>query len=351
VRLRIALASDHAGFHLKEEIKKFLEEEGLSYHDFGTYSPDAVDYPDQARIVAEAVARGEFERGILFCGTGIGVAMAANKVPGIRAALCHDTYSARASREHNDANILALGGRVVGPALAREIVSVWLRSEFLGGRHERRIAKIAEMEREYGERLAAERILCGCSQDDTLAQDIKKGELAEQVAYVARELLKVAGLKPGDILVAGCSTSEIAGQRIGTASSLEIGEQVVQGLLKAAREYQVYLAAQCCEHLNRALVVEAQAAEIYNLEEVTVVPVLKAGGALATAAYRAFHRPVVVSRIQAHAGIDIGDTLIGMHLRPVAVPVRLGVKTIGSAHLTMARTRPALIGGERAVYR
>ncbi|MCG0277028.1 MAG: TIGR01440 family protein [Thermanaeromonas sp.] len=175
--------------------------------------------------------------------------------------------------------------------------------------------------------------------------------MAAQVAYVARELLKVAGLKPGDILVAGCSTSEIAGQRIGTASSLEIGEQVLQGLLEATREYQVYLAVQCCEHLNRALVVEAQAAEIYGLEQVTVVPALKAGGALATAAYRALHRPVVVSSIKAHAGIDIGDTLIGMHLKPVAVPVRLEVKTIGCAHLTLARTRPALIGGERAVYR
>ncbi|WP_084667223.1 TIGR01440 family protein [Thermanaeromonas toyohensis] len=176
-------------------------------------------------------------------------------------------------------------------------------------------------------------------------------DLTEQVAQVTREFLKVAGLKPGQILVVGCSTSEIAGKRIGTASSLEIGEQVVRGLLKATREYQVYLAAQCCEHLNRALVVEAQAAEIYGLEEVTVVPVLKAGGALATATYRALHRPVVVSHIQAHAGMDIGGTLIGMHLKPVAVPVRLEVKTIGAAHLTFARTRPALIGGERAVYR
>lgn len=351
MKLRIALASDHGGFFLKEEIKKFLEEEGFSYYDFGTYSPEAVDYPDQARIVAEAVARGEFERGILCCGTGIGVAVAANKVPGIRAALCHDTYSARASREHNDANILALGGRVVGPALAREIVSVWLKSGFLGGRHARRIAKITEIERDYAGRLVKEEVTCECSPANIFVQGWGEQDLTEQVAHVARELLKVAGLKPGQILVVGCSTSEIAGQRIGTASSLEIGEQVVQGLLKATREYQVYLAAQCCEHLNRALVIEAQAAEIYGLEEVTVVPALKAGGALATAAYRALHRPVVVSRIQAHAGIDIGGTLIGMHLRPVAVPVRLEVKTIGAAHLTLARTRPALIGGERAVYR
>ncbi|MGB9661848.1 MAG: TIGR01440 family protein [Moorellaceae bacterium] len=175
-------------------------------------------------------------------------------------------------------------------------------------------------------------------------------QIAEEVARVARELLSVAGLKPGQILVAGCSTSEIAGRKIGTASSLEIGQAVVEGLLRATREAQVFLAAQCCEHLNRALVIEAQAAEIYGLEEVTVIPALKAGGALATAAYRSLHRPLVVARVQAHAGLDIGGTLIGMHLRPVAVPVRLEVKSIGQAGLTLARTRPPLIGGERAVY-
>lgn len=171
-----------------------------------------------------------------------------------------------------------------------------------------------------------------------------------QVAGVARELLEVAELRPGRILVVGCSTSEIAGHKIGTSSSLDMGRAVVEGLLKAASEAQVYLAAQCCEHLNRALVVEAQAAEAYGLEEVTVIPAVKAGGALATAAYEAFHRPVVVAGIQAHAGLDIGGTLIGMHLRPVAVPVRLEVKTIGAAVLIAARTRPPLIGGARAVY-
>nr|WP_277997686.1 TIGR01440 family protein [Thermanaeromonas sp. C210] len=175
-------------------------------------------------------------------------------------------------------------------------------------------------------------------------------DITRQVAGVTRELLAVAGIRPGRILVVGCSTSEIAGQKIGTSSSLDIGRAVVEGLLEATAEAQVYLAAQCCEHLNRALVIEAQAAEIYGLEEVTVVPALKAGGALATAAYEALHRPVVVARVQAHAGLDIGGTLIGMHLRPVAVPVRLEVKTIGAATLTMARTRPPLIGGERAVY-
>ncbi|MGI9953126.1 ribose 5-phosphate isomerase B [Moorellaceae bacterium AZ2] len=159
--MRIALGSDHGGYYLKEEIKKFLEEEGVSYRDFGCFSPEAVDYPDYARQVAEAVARGEFERGILCCGTGIGVAIAANKIPGIRAALCHDTFSARASREHNDANILTLGGRVIGPGLARDIVKIWLETEFAGGRHARRLAKIAALEREYVTGTEAEGTGCG----------------------------------------------------------------------------------------------------------------------------------------------------------------------------------------------
>lgn len=161
--MRIALGSDHGGYYLKEEIKKFLEEEGFEYHDFGSFGPEAVDYPDFARQVAEAVARGEFERGILCCGTGIGVAIAANKVPGIRAALCHDTFSARASREHNDANILTLGGRVIGPGLAREIVITWLKAEFAGGRHARRVTKIAALEEKYGSTLRQESTSCTCS--------------------------------------------------------------------------------------------------------------------------------------------------------------------------------------------
>ncbi|MDN5347024.1 MAG: hypothetical protein PWP65_588 [Clostridia bacterium] len=176
-------------------------------------------------------------------------------------------------------------------------------------------------------------------------------DIASQVEEAARSLLAVAGLRWGEILVAGCSTSEIAGHRIGTASSLELGQAVLQGLLRATQEAQVYLAVQCCEHLNRALVVEEPLIARYGLEQVTVVPTLKAGGALATAAFADFYRPVVVARIQAHAGIDIGATLIGMHLRPVAVPVRINLKTIGAAPLILARTRPPLIGGERAVYR
>ena len=151
--MRIALGSDHGGFHLKEELKAYLAEKGIEYQDFGTYDAGVVDYPDFAVLVAGAVQGGGFDRGILCCGTGIGVSIAANKVPGIRAALCHDTFSARASREHNDANILALGERVIGPGLAREIVEVWLQSEFTGGRHARRLQKIAELEKRCREEI------------------------------------------------------------------------------------------------------------------------------------------------------------------------------------------------------
>lgn len=147
--MRIALASDHAGFALKEEVRKYLEEKKRSYQDFGTYDTTPVDYPDIALPVAEAVKNGEFDRGVLLCGTGIGVSIAANKVPGIRAAVCHDTFTARSSREHNDANLLVMGGRVVGPGLARDIVDVWLSADFMGGRHARRLEKIRAIENKY----------------------------------------------------------------------------------------------------------------------------------------------------------------------------------------------------------
>lgn len=148
--MRVALGADHGGYRLKEEIKEWLDEMGIAYEDFGTKSPDSVDYPDYARIVAEKVAAGEFERGILVCGTGIGMCIAANKVPGVRAALVHDVFSARATREHNDANVLTLGERVVGPGLARAIVEAWLETKFAGGRHERRVEKIKAIEENYG---------------------------------------------------------------------------------------------------------------------------------------------------------------------------------------------------------
>lgn len=147
--LRIALAADHGGVMLKDQIKCWLEEMGLSVEDFGTYSTESVDYPDYARIVGEKVASGEFDRGILVCGTGIGMSIAANKIPGIRAALCHDVFSARATREHNDSNILCLGERVVGPGHARAIVEAWLGTEFAGGRHARRVDKIGALENAY----------------------------------------------------------------------------------------------------------------------------------------------------------------------------------------------------------
>ncbi|MFZ5641398.1 MAG: ribose 5-phosphate isomerase B [Bacillota bacterium] len=140
--MKIAIGADHGGFRLKGEIVKLLTEEGFEFEDFGTFSEEAVDYPDIALKVARAVQAGEFQRGILICGTGIGIGIAANKLRGIRAALCHDTFSARAAREHNDANILTMGERVIGPGLAGDIVKVWLGAEFTGGRHVRRVEKI-----------------------------------------------------------------------------------------------------------------------------------------------------------------------------------------------------------------
>jgi len=147
--LKIAIGSDHGGFFLKEEIKRLLEELGIAYQDFGCHSPESVDYPDIAEVVGEAVARGDYPRGILICGTGIGISIAANKIPGVRAALCHDTFSARATREHNDANILCLGERVIGFGLAREVVKTWLEGSFAGGRHQRRVDKIRQLEQKY----------------------------------------------------------------------------------------------------------------------------------------------------------------------------------------------------------
>jgi ribose 5-phosphate isomerase B len=145
----IALGADHAGWQLKEEIKAWLLERGAELLDFGTHSPDPVDYPDYAAQVAEAVAAGKATRGVLVCGTGIGMAMAANKVPGVRAAFCPDLFTARMSREHNDANVLALGGRLTGRELALEIVEMWLRAEFQGGRHARRVGKLVEVEQRH----------------------------------------------------------------------------------------------------------------------------------------------------------------------------------------------------------
>ena len=164
------------------------------------------------------------------------------------------------------------------------------------------------------------------------------------------ELLNKAQLRSGQLVVVGCSSSEIVGEQIGKGSTPDAANAVLAGILPLIEENGLYLAAQCCEHLNRALVVERECAERYGYEIVCAVPKPKAGGSFATAAYLAFKDPVLVEHVKAGAGLDIGSTLIGMHLRDVAVPVRLAVKSIGSAYVTAARTRPRLIGGERAQY-
>ncbi|WP_457680983.1 ribose 5-phosphate isomerase B [Thermovibrio sp.] len=145
--MKVALACDHGGFKLKEVIKSYLEELGVEYVDYGTYSEESVDYPDFAYRAARAIVNKEADRGIFICGTGIGISIAANKVRGIRAALCYNVYAAEMSRHHNDANVLCLGGRVLGEELAKRIVKAWLETPFDGGRHLRRIKKIEEIEK------------------------------------------------------------------------------------------------------------------------------------------------------------------------------------------------------------
>lgn len=172
---------------------------------------------------------------------------------------------------------------------------------------------------------------------------------AEANAAMA-ELLSEAGCERGQIVVVGCSSSEIAGAKIGCGCSPEVAEAVLEGVLPLLEENGLYLAAQCCEHLNRALIVEKACAEKYGLEIVCVVPALKAGGAFATAAYAAFSEPVAVEHVKAAAGLDIGQTFIGMHLKDVAVPVRTETKRVGEAVVAAARTRPKYIGGSRAQY-
>jgi len=181
--------------------------------------------------------------------------------------------------------------------------------------------------------------------------DVDLDLIYRQAVSAARELLETANMKEGQILVVGCSSSEIAAHAIGCYSSKEVGQTVFNALYSVTREHGLYLAAQCCEHLNRALIIEEEAAVKYGLEMVNVVPQLKAGGSFSTAAWNSFTHPCAVEKIQAHAGIDIGDTLIGMHLRPVAVPVRTKTSAIGYAHVVCARTRLKYIGGERAAYR
>lgn len=175
-------------------------------------------------------------------------------------------------------------------------------------------------------------------------------EITAQAQTAVRELIEKAGLEEGDLFVVGCSSSEIGGHQIGSDSSVEIGKAVFEAIDSVLKEKKIDLAAQCCEHLNRAIILEKAAAARRGYPIVNAVPQPKAGGSFATAAYQGFQRPVAVEEVSAQAGIDIGGTLIGMHLARVAVPVRLSIDHIGAAHILCARTRPKFIGGERAHY-
>ena len=174
--------------------------------------------------------------------------------------------------------------------------------------------------------------------------------IKNQARQAVTELLDIAGLKAGDLMVIGCSSSEMVGLKIGKGSSLEAAQAAFAGIYPVVQERGVYLAVQCCEHLNRALILEEAAAEKFGYEVVNVKPQPKAGGSFATTAWEHFEHPVAVEHIKAKAGLDIGGTLIGMHLKDVAVPVRLSLKQIGEANILCARTRPKFIGGERAHY-
>ncbi|MBD2868327.1 TIGR01440 family protein [Paenibacillus arenilitoris] len=184
----------------------------------------------------------------------------------------------------------------------------------------------------------------------TKKDDLMLGRIAGEVETVVRELVKAGGIAAGQLLVVGVSTSEVLGKRIGTAGTLETAAKIYAGVEAVRQEAGFVPAFQCCEHLNRALVIERSAAERLGLETVSAVPIPKAGGSMAAYAFRELESPCLVEAIQAHAGIDIGDTFIGMHLKRVAVPVRPSIRSIGEAHVTMAYARPKLIGGVRAVY-
>ena len=175
-------------------------------------------------------------------------------------------------------------------------------------------------------------------------------EITKQTEIVVTEVLEQAKLKPGSLFVIGCSSSEMVGKRIGKGSSMEAAQAAFEGIYPILQSKGIHLAVQCCEHLNRALIMERAAAEAKGYEIVNVMPQPHAGGSMAVTAWNAFEDPVAVETIQADAGIDIGGTLIGMHLRRVAVPVRTSLDHIGEAIVLCARTRPKYIGGPRAVY-
>ncbi|WAA09656.1 TIGR01440 family protein [Fervidibacillus albus] len=172
----------------------------------------------------------------------------------------------------------------------------------------------------------------------------------QELKSILQQFQKQIDPKPNQIFVIGCSTSEVIGEKIGTAGSLEVAKMLYSEIKAFAKKNGLQLAIQCCEHLNRALVVERNVQEERGYDEVSVIPVPNAGGSMATVAYRNMESPVVVESIQADYGMDIGDTFIGMHFKPVVVPVRVSITTIGKAHVTLAKTRPKLIGGQRAVY-
>ena len=174
-------------------------------------------------------------------------------------------------------------------------------------------------------------------------------KIKDQAHDACEELINIAHLKTGDILVVGCSSSEIKGEHIGKGSDVDAAKAVFEGIMPLLKVRGIYLAAQCCEHLNRAIIIEKKAL-LPGTEIVNAVPQMHAGGSFAVTCFENFEEPVAVEHIKADAGLDIGDTLIGMHLKDVAVPVRLKLKEIGEAHLVAARTRPKYIGGERAVY-
>lgn len=178
-----------------------------------------------------------------------------------------------------------------------------------------------------------------------------ENSLVTSLQTLLREVETQVQFLPNQLFVVGCSTSEVVGEKIGTAGTLDVAEILYNELQRFAQKHQIHLAFQGCEHINRALTIEAQAAQMYQLEPVSVVPVRTAGGSMSAYAYTQMEHPVVVEHIQAHAGIDIGQTLIGMHLKAVAVPIRTSVKQIGEAVVTVAKTRPKLIGGERAQYK
>lgn len=213
------------------------------------------------------------------------------------------------------------------------------------------------MEEEKNRRAAEENSALG-NRTQAAASGMSVEEVPEEILRriqdeafeVTEELSAQAKLEPGSVLIVGCSTSEVASHRIGSYSNVDLGRAVFEGIRRSAGPRGIFVAAQCCEHLNRAVIIEKEAAVKYGFERVNVVPVPKAGGSFATAAYEGLKEPVAVEEVAADAGIDIGDTLIGMHLKKVAVPVRIKQKTVGGAHVVCARTRYKFVGGSRACY-